>query len=80
MTDTETKSDQDIISGKLSDQLVEHFAKNFAFAYDVLDMFDKEIFVKNVKSSAKHYSDLAFEPETTAFKEGLKNKAMKLRK
>lgn len=67
-------------SGKLSDQLVEHFAKNFAFAYDVLDMFDKEAFVSASNAAAERYEDLAFNKETTAFNEGLKNKARKLRK
>jgi hypothetical protein len=67
-------------SGKLSDQLVEHFAKNFAFAYDVLDMFDKEAFVSASMAAIERYEDQALNQETTAFKEGPKRKDRKLRK
>lgn len=67
-------------SGKLSDQSVKHFAKNFSFAYDVLDMLDQKAFVSASIEAKERYEDLAFNKETTAFNEGLKNKARKLRK
>ena len=66
-------------SGKLSDQSVKHFAKNFSFAYEVLDMLDQNAFICASMAVKERYKE-AFKPDTTAFNEGLKNKARKLRK